>query len=81
MDDSVYRQEKLAMSGYIGIIGLITITMVYSIFKIFAPQSHIGTWNVFYIAFLWAVYNSYVLFLALREIFTKKTQNGAREVK
>lgn len=72
VDDSVYRQEKLAMIGYIGIIGIITITMVYSIIMIFIPQANTGTWNVFYIAFLWAGYNLFVLYLSLSEIFKKR---------
>jgi len=72
VDSSVYHEERLAMSWYMGIFGLMIIAMMYAVIKIFMPQTYAITWDVFGVAFVWVGYNSYVVFLALREILTKR---------
>ncbi len=72
VDDSVYRQERVAMKWHIGIIILMVIALIYSVVKIFIPQTYPITWEVFGMAMVWTSYNAYVLFLALREIFSKR---------
>ena len=72
IDSSVYYQERLAMSWYMGIFGLMIIAMMYAVIKIFMPQTYAITWDAFGVAFVWVGYNSYVVFLALREILTKR---------
>ncbi len=72
VNNSVYRQERQEMIGYIAIFGLIIIAMFYSLIKILFPHTHTVTKESFIIALIWSAYNSVIIFLALREIFTKR---------
>ncbi|HEY60497.1 MAG TPA: glycosyltransferase [Anaerolineae bacterium] len=71
-DSSVYRHERISIRWYMGILGVIVAAMIYAVVRIFLPHAQTFTWDAFVIAFVWAGYNSYVIFLAIREILTKR---------
>ena len=70
--DSVYRQERQEMIGYIAIFGLIIIAMLFALIKLIFPFAQPLTRESFVIALVWSAYNSVIIFLALHEIFTKR---------
>jgi len=72
VDDSVYRQERTSLLWYMGIFGTLVGGMLYAIYKVVAPGSYNITWDAFVIAFVWSGYNSYVIYLALKEVFERR---------
>lgn len=72
VDDSVYRQERISLLWYMGILGSLVGAMLFAIYKAVAPGMYNITWDAFVIAFVWSGYNSYVIFLALKEVFEKR---------
>lgn len=72
VDESVYQQEREQMIGYIFIFGIIAISMIAALIKIFIPQAYYVSTESFMVALIWSSYNAFIIFLALREIFTKR---------
>ena len=70
--DSVYRQERRELTGYIIILGLIIVAMAFALVKLFFFQSEQFSQQSFIIALIWSAYNSFIIYLALREILTKR---------
>lgn len=69
---SVYLQERQEVTGYIVILGIIILAMVYSLIILFLPHAHQVTRESFIIALIWSTYNSFIIYLAVREILTKR---------
>jgi cellulose synthase (UDP-forming) len=72
IDDSVYRQEREQMIGFILIFALIVVSMALALAKLILHTSMRVTPNSFIVALIWSTYNAFIIFLALREIFTKR---------
>ena len=72
IDDSVYRQEREQMIGFILIFALIAVSMALALAKLILHTSMRVTPNSFVVALIWSTYNAFIIFLALREIFTKR---------
>jgi len=72
IDSSVYRQERLSMKWYMGILGLLITAMIYAVISIFIPHSRSITRDALVITLIWAGYNSYVILLGLKEILTRR---------
>lgn len=72
VEDSVYHQERQSLRGYMVIFGSLVGAMAYAIISIFEPSAVVQQWDVFVIAFFWAGYNAFVIFLALAEVFRKR---------
>ena len=70
--DSVYRQERQELTGYIVILGLIIVAMAFALIKLFFVHSQQFSQESFIIALIWSAYNSFIIYLALREILTKR---------
>jgi cellulose synthase (UDP-forming) len=72
VDASVYREERLSMRWYVILLGILLLSMGYAILKVFLPHAQPETWTALWIAMIWAAYNTYIILLALREIFLKR---------
>ncbi|MBT4003680.1 MAG: PilZ domain-containing protein [Chloroflexi bacterium] len=69
--DSVYVQERLSMSWYIGFVILISAAMINSVINIGQTASNLRA-DLYYVALAWAGYNALIITLALIEIFSKR---------
>jgi cellulose synthase (UDP-forming) len=72
VDDTVYQQERVSLRWYEILLGILLVSMCFAIIKIFLTHEQSISWSALWIAMAWAAYNSYVIFLALREIFRKR---------
>lgn len=70
--NSVYQQERRELTGYIAILGLIIIAMAYALIMLFFPHPLQVSVESLIIALIWSAYNSFIIYLALREILTKR---------
>ena len=72
VDDTVYKQERKSLRFYMVIFGSLVGSIIYALIKTFSPHTHPISMDAFVIALFWAVYNTYVIFSALMEVFKKK---------
>jgi cellulose synthase (UDP-forming) len=72
IDESVYRQEREQMAGFILIFIVIAASMIYALGKLILQTSMRVSADSFIVALIWSTYNAFIIFLALREIFSKR---------
>jgi cellulose synthase (UDP-forming) len=72
IDDSVYRQEREQMRGFAIILGVISASVLFALGKIIFQASMKVPPSSFAVALVWSIYNAFIIFLALREIYTKR---------
>jgi cellulose synthase (UDP-forming) len=72
VDESVYRQERKSMRWFMVFLGSLVGSMIYTVVRLLTIKVADTTFEMYIIAFFWAIYNSVIIFIALREIFTKK---------
>jgi cellulose synthase (UDP-forming) len=72
IDESVYRQEREQMAGFIIIFIVIAASMIYAVGKLILQTSIQVSADSFIVALIWSTYNAFIIFLALREIFSKR---------
>jgi cellulose synthase (UDP-forming) len=72
VDDNVYRQERKSMRWFMGFLGFLVGAMAYSLFHIYTSDVTPATADMLAVAFFWASYNSLIIIMALREVFSKR---------
>lgn len=72
IDSSVYQQERVSMRWFLAIFGTLVGTAVFALAKILFVRISIASWEMFMIALFWAGYNAFVIYLAIREVFSRR---------
>jgi cellulose synthase (UDP-forming) len=72
IDESVYRQERKQMEGFILIFAVIVASIALAVGKLILETSTLLSANSFIYMLIWLTYNGFIIFLALREILIKR---------
>jgi cellulose synthase (UDP-forming) len=72
VEESVYNEERNSLRWYMVIFGTLVGSMLFATIRIFAQRSDPISPEAFSIALFWALYNSLVIFLAIKEVFQKR---------
>jgi cellulose synthase (UDP-forming) len=72
LSDDVYSQERKSMRSFMAIFGSLIGAIGYSIYRMIVIPISQNTFDIFLVAFFWGIYNTIIIYVALKEVFSKK---------